>query len=756
MNQISSFALKSFSAQHRTALFFACLLLAHCTNAFCQSSATFCQACSTSTEEVLIPDSGNFELSAPDGFQYYQWENGVLGADILLNSEGPISAYALSGNGIGQNAAQLINDAPQSGYQSSWSNGFSTNGELLRESPSNEWTFAAWVKLDSGDASHSIIGKELWWGNGYRISVNSNELTSFFMDENQSGLESVTAGEVPSETWTHLAVTHDGTSRKHFINGDLVQEWEDPSSFEFGTGVVGIGWSASGFETTFNGQLDDLGVWHAALSEEEIQAWMNCSISDDQQALVAFWDFESNEVGGYFSDKSGNGNHLDPVNSPVVVTTPLRGDCAVEACLLAQYMVNFEIPGCTDPWACNFDPLANVSLDICDFNCCPGQGCCQDSDSSFQEILIPDSGNFELSAPDGFQYYQWENGVLGADILLNSEGPISAYALSGNGIGQNAAQLINDAPQSGYQSSWSNGFSTNGELLRESPSNEWTFAAWVKLDSGDASHSIIGKELWWGNGYRISVNSNELTSFFMDENQSGLESVTAGEVPSETWTHLAVTHDGTSRKHFINGDLVQEWEDPSSFEFGTGVVGIGWSASGFETTFNGQLDDLGVWHAALSEEEIQAWMNCSISDDQQALVAFWDFESNEVGGYFSDKSGNGNHLDPVNSPVVVTTPLRGDCAVEACLLAQYMVNFEIPGCTDPWACNFDPLANVSLDICDFNCCPGQGCCHDGTSWDYELQQCVAINSADLNNDGCVGIDDLLEFLSAFGSCGESL
>ena len=371
----------------------------------------------------------------------------------------------------------------------------------------------------------------------------------------------------------------------------------------------------------------------------------------------------------------------------------------------------------------------------------------------FGQVLIPDSGGASLTGPVGFDYTEWDNGTIGPDVILNSDGLIRATALKGEGIGQNAARLVNESPQTAYQGSWSNGFSTNGELLRESPNNEWTFALWVKLDSGDSHQSIIGKELWWGNGYRIWISPNGLNSYFRSEFDGGLGVVSAGEVGWETWTHLAVTHDGLTRKHYIDGEVVQSWQDSSSFEFGTHTVGIGWCASGFDCTFNGQMDDFGIWHAALSTEEIQSWMSCPLTATEENLVAYWDFEDNAQGSYFQDKSGYNHHLTPINDPEISSTPLKGGCTVDSCIVAEYSVEFEVVGCTDTLACNFSPLANVSSSECDYSCCPGPGCCFDGTTWDYNLEQCVPSNSADINNDGCVQLNDLLDVLSAYGNCG---
>ena len=72
-----------------------------------------------------------------------------------------------------------------------------------------------------------------------------------------------------------------------------------------------------------------------------------------------------------------------------------------------------------------------------------------------------------------------------------------------------------------------------------------------------------------------------------------------------------------------------------------------------------------------------------------------------------------------------------------------------PGCTNPAACNYDISANVENGTCDLYSCR----CLSGTVWDSELGGCVSSNTADINNDGCVQLNDLLDLLSAYGDCG---
>ena len=73
------------------------------------------------------------------------------------------------------------------------------------------------------------------------------------------------------------------------------------------------------------------------------------------------------------------------------------------------------------------------------------------------------------------------------------------------------------------------------------------------------------------------------------------------------------------------------------------------------------------------------------------------------------------------------------------------------GCTDSGACNYDPLANVDDGSC-VSCDLVSSFCGIGTIWDAETQTCIGDGSGDINLDGCVQLNDLLDLLSAYGDC----
>ena len=82
------------------------------------------------------------------------------------------------------------------------------------------------------------------------------------------------------------------------------------------------------------------------------------------------------------------------------------------------------------------------------------------------------------------------------------------------------------------------------------------------------------------------------------------------------------------------------------------------------------------------------------------------------------------------------------------------------GCTDSVACNYNSNAVCDDGSCIYpplnlaNCDDGEVTCGAGTYWDIQSQSCVVANSSDTDFDGCVGMIDLLDLLSVFGTCQE--
>ena len=86
------------------------------------------------------------------------------------------------------------------------------------------------------------------------------------------------------------------------------------------------------------------------------------------------------------------------------------------------------------------------------------------------------------------------------------------------------------------------------------------------------------------------------------------------------------------------------------------------------------------------------------------------------------------------------------------MLELYLASVPEEGCTDHEACNYDADAIFDDGTC-YDCDIPASHCGVGTMWDAETQTCIVANPADINFDGCVQLNDLLDLLSAYGDCG---
>jgi len=138
-------------------------------------------------------------------------------------------------------------------------------------------TVAAWVWPDSISDNGRIITKGGASGNrGWSLNAESSGVWAFQIASSSTALASLQTGNVPLNTWTHVAGVYDpsGTpSMKLYTNGVLATTLTaGVPAVQYNSGMnVSIGARADG-TTRWNGRIDEVRVYARALSATEITA----------------------------------------------------------------------------------------------------------------------------------------------------------------------------------------------------------------------------------------------------------------------------------------------------------------------------------------------------------------------------------------------------------------------------------------------------------------------------------------------------
>jgi chitodextrinase len=141
-------------------------------------------------------------------------------------------------------------------------------------------TLEAWVNpnVALGSTWRTVIFKEqpkatsysLYAGNGNGRPTGQAYTTGEY---NAAG-----ASSLPLNTWSHLAVTYDGTTLRLYVNGTLVTSTAVSGNITTTNGLLRLGGNSIWSEW-FSGVMDEVRIYNRALSSTEIQTDMNTPIN---------------------------------------------------------------------------------------------------------------------------------------------------------------------------------------------------------------------------------------------------------------------------------------------------------------------------------------------------------------------------------------------------------------------------------------------------------------------------------------------
>lgn len=477
----------------------------------------------------------------------------------------------------------------------------------------NAVTVSAWFKLASYKDWSVIASKEsttqdhsyaVWLNPQHRLAGN------FVIGDNVHQVLSPSA--IPLNTWTHVAVTYDGSLMRLYLNGVEVSTKVVSGDFAATTGPLWIGgdqWSSD----YFPGVIDEVRVYGDALSESAIRNDMTLPVNPAAPLQLTATSPTPNAIG--IRNTAISATFSRPMNA---------------ASLSASSVILETLGGTAIASARSYD-AASRTVTITPnsaLNALAGHRV---------RVLGGTSGVLgaqaeTLAADVAWTFTTAAAGGLSAAWPFEEATGATTLDYSGNG---NDGSLLGPAWVAGR---FGGGLSFDGVDDRvQVPdadtldvSTAITISAWIKLSSYKDWSVILSKESPDDHAYALWLGPTHLPTAHFRLGGQWYGALAPEPVPLNTWTHLAATYDGTAIRVYVNG--VEEKVTGATGEFpqSWGPLWIGgdqWASD----YFPGVIDEVRLYDRALSVAEIQSDMTLPADPTAPVQVTAFTPANNAAG-----------------------------------------------------------------------------------------------------------------------------
>jgi hypothetical protein len=167
-----------------------------------------------------------------------------------------------------------------------------------------DMSIEAWFKMDSNPGDWvRIVGKGSPGPRNYGLWYHPSGV--FLFQQYGSGVHVSINQPVVQGKWYHMAATKQGGLTKLFINGVLVSTANGGTNPATSADPLTIGYA--GFHAYHRGQIDEVRLWNAARTNQEILDNYNVGLSGTENGLLAYYNMEEGQ-GTSLTDLTGNGH----------------------------------------------------------------------------------------------------------------------------------------------------------------------------------------------------------------------------------------------------------------------------------------------------------------------------------------------------------------------------------------------------------------------------------------------------------------
>jgi glucose/arabinose dehydrogenase len=398
----------------------------------------------------------------------------------------------------------------------------------------------------------------------------------------------------PVGVWTHLAVTYDGSILRLYVNGVLATSAAVSGSLQSVTNPLWLGGNVP-YGEFFKGLIDEAQVYNRALSVSEIQSVMATPL------------------------QSGGGADTQAPSVPAGLSGSAVSSSRVDL-----------------TWSASTD---NVGVAGYRLERCAGAGC-----STFAQVATPSATTHSdtgLAASTSYSYR-----VRAVDAAGNTSGystvfTVSTPAASGGGLPaglvaaysfeNGAGQTVTDVSGNGNtgtvagQATWGAGKYGGAFTFDGATRISVASSTSLNLSAGMTLSAWIKPTVAQG-GWRTIVQ-RQTDAWALNASTDGVALVPAGggtiggsahwivgtaPSPVGSWTHVALTYDGTTLRLYVNGVQVSSATVSGTIQSSSNPLWIGGNQP-YGEYFTGLIDELQIYNRALTAAEVQSAMNTPLN-----------------------------------------------------------------------------------------------------------------------------------------------
>jgi len=515
---------------------------------------------------------------------------------------------------------------------------------------------------------------------GWATGLEPSGKVSFKLGLNTTGYASIeSATALSPDDWYFITSTWNGTTMSIYVNG-VLESTQPAAGVLNGTSDVVIGRDASSSADYFDGSIDEVRVWDRALSSSEVAQHYVSSLNKYAPGKWMFLYNRTLAAGsysyeGYARDAVGWNSTGTRAYSSVynrigfIAPTPAGGlgvnlteassvGMAINASLsgtnLSQLTLelngtNYTAYDSSLVLAYNFDnnsAVGDTDERVTDLSRYGNTGAVSsnaltlhfdDNDGFIAQDSGPNRLNGTIYGNTLMLLHMDENnGTTAYDAgIYRHNGTISGAAWaagkSGSGLSFDG---VNDYVET-YDYSWNT-------------SNSFSMSVWFNTKNASQDQVLISKASY---EYSLRIDGQSLGLYFVYWTSAGADNLGLhfGNVSSNSWNHVVVSYDAATRtgRGYLNGQLADTstlWSVDFLNRALPTRIGYGYHLGGASYSFNGSIDEVGIYNRSLSADEALAQYN-----EGKAKFAEWDSDG---------KSGTAMRFDGINDYVELGTDSR--------------------------------------------------------------------------------------------------